>query len=156
MTIENINKMVTLSLQKKNILEQILDLTIEQSQLIKDDKLDEMEYLLQSKQKKMDEVDELDINFLELYNEVKKTERIESISHIDINKYSNLKDLKNEVDSINIILYKISKLDKENTDEMRRSLKIVQQSIKDVKNGKRAYKGYNKNQIGSILIDEKK
>lgn len=156
MTIENINKMINLSLQKKKMLYEILDLNKKQRQLIEDDKLEEMGELLQNKQTIMDEIDLLDAEFLKLYNKVKEDEKIDSINHIDINKYSNLKDLKSTVESINKILEEISKIDKINTSEMKKSLKAVQQNIKNVKNGKKAYKGYNKNQSDSMIIDEKK
>lgn len=156
MTIENIDNMIRLCRQKKEILLNILDLTKDQGRLIADDNLDDMETVLQSKQKAMEEIDILDLDFLRLYNEVKGTEEIESISNIDINKYSNLKDLKNLVASINSILDEISALDTKNTVEMRKNLKIIQKNIRNVKDGKKAYNGYNKDPQGSMLIDEKK
>lgn len=156
MNTENINSLINLSKDKKNMLEEILRQTEKQTDLIINDKLDEMEILLEEKQKIMNEIDLLDMRFLEIYNDIKSTEKIDSIHHIDINKYSNLKELKNIVKSINSILDKISKLDKENTSKMKESLESVRSNIKNVKNGKKAYKGYNKNYGGSILIDEKK
>lgn len=156
MTIENIDNMIRLCRQKKEILLNILDLTKDQGRLIADDNLDDMETVLQSKQKAMEEIDILDLDFLRIYNEVKGTEEIESISNIDINKYSNLKDLKNLVASINSILDEISALDTKNTVEMRKNLKIIQKNIRNVKDGKKAYNGYNKDPQGSMLIDEKK
>lgn len=156
MNIENINKMIELSIEKKKKLNEILNLTKEQTRLIVDDNLDEMEKLLQNKQKHMEDIDRLDIEFLKLYGELKKSEGIESISNIDLKKYSNLKDLKNQVKSINSVLDKISELDKKNTEKMKKNLKDVQKNIKNVRDGKKAYKGYNADQNPSIMIDEKK
>ena len=104
----------------------------------------------------MAKVDGMDIEFLKLYDSLKVKEGIKTFEEIDVDKYNNIKDLKDIVRSINTTLRKISKVDKENTQNMKISINNVKLDIKNVKKGKRAYKGYNYENTDSMLIDEKK
>lgn len=156
MTKENIDKIILLSLEKKKILNEILNLTKEQKNSIEKDDLDFLGQILEDKENLMKKVDLLDKEFLDLYNSLKEKEGIQSFTEIDINKYDNIKKLKNVVGEINSILTEISKVDKENKSKMEENIKNIKINIKNVKKGKRAYKGYNYQNPGSILIDEKK
>ncbi len=152
----NIEKIITLSKEKEKLLDIMLDLTIKQGQIIEDDDLDGLALILNEKENIMAKVDGMDIEFLKLYDSLKVKEGIKTFEEIDVDKYNNIKDLKDIVRSINTTLRKISKVDKENTQNMKISINNVKLDIKNVKKGKRAYKGYNYENTDSMLIDEKK
>ena len=112
--------------------------------------------ILDEKEKLMSEIDSMDSEFLKLYNFLKEKEGIKSFEEIDIEKYNNLKSLKDIVSEINNVLVEISSKDKENTKTMKVSINNIKLDIKNVKKGKKAYEGYNYETADSMLIDEKK
>lgn len=156
MTTIYIKKMIELIDRKKKMLERLLQLSKEQGNFIKDENMDAINNVLVEKQKTIDEIDIIDKEFLYVYEKVKEGEDIDSLDMIDIEKYGNLKTLKQKVNDINSILDEISKLDHDNLVNMESSIKKIKSDLKQVKEAKRAYKGYNYESVESILIDEKK
>lgn len=156
MTINILDKMIHLSKDKKVYLTEILKLTKDQKGFIQNEDMDGINNIISEKEKLMSSIDLLDIDFLSLYNEVKELEGIKSIDEVNGMKYSNLKDLKEIIGNINILLSNISVIDKENTKIMKSNLENIKHGLKHVKEVKKAYKGYNYESDGSILIDEKK
>lgn len=156
MTINILDRMIKLSKDKKVFLREILKLTKDQKVFIQDEDMDGINNIISQKEKLMSSIDLLDINFLSLYKEVKELEDINSLDEINVNKYSNLKELKESIGNINILLSNISVIDKENTEIMKNNLENIKLGLKHVKEVKKAYKGYNYESEASILIDEKK
>ncbi len=155
MTYDNVKKMIELSLKKKDILIQILKLTTTQADTIENDNIDNLSKILIQKEKLMEEIDILDRDFLSLYNNIKSEEGIDNLEKINIEKYANIKSLKEIVTEINAILNDISMIDRNNTIKMKSNVDKVKSDLKQVKEVKRAYKGYNYEAVESILIDEK-
>ncbi|NLV88345.1 MAG: flagellar protein FlgN [Tissierellia bacterium] len=153
---ENISRMIDLSMKKKEYLLEILELSKKQETIIEEDKLDELDNILKEKEKIMGKIDVLDSEFLTVYNNVKDEENIDSFENLPIERYENLKDLKAIVNEINNILNTLTILDKNNISKMKANLEKTQADLKNVKLGKRAYKGYGYGDVGSIFIDEKK
>ncbi|WP_353092990.1 flagellar export chaperone FlgN [Tissierella praeacuta] len=156
MTYDNVKKMIELSLKKKDILIEILELTKTQASAIENDNMDKLSTILSEKEKLMEKIDILDRDFLSLYNAVKSEEGIDSLEKINIEKYANIKNLKEIVVEINTILNNISTLDRNNTIKMKSNVDKIKSDLKQVKEAKRAYKGYHYEAVGSMLIDEKK
>lgn len=153
---KNIDKMIELSNSKKTCLGEILELTKKQKTLIENDNMEKIEELISSKDKLMKAIDILDIEFLSLYDEIKKTEDVDSLDELNLEKYKNIRQLQEAIGRINKLLKDISIIDKENTRIMKESLEGVKSSLRQVKEVKKAYKGYNYSSGGSILLDEKK
>lgn len=156
MTQENVKGMIELSSEKKALLIQILKLTKTQSDLIENEKIDDLSIVIVQKEKLMQEIDILDKKFLSLYNSIKSDEGIDSLEKINIEKYANLKSLKEVVAEINSVLNDISIIDRNNTIKMKSQVDKIKSDLKQVKQAKRAYKGYNYEPVESMLIDEKK
>lgn len=156
MTINIIDKMIDLLKDKKKYLTGILKLTKDQRNFIENEDMDGINNIISEKEKLMSVIDLLDLNFLSSLNEVKELEEINSIKEINGSKYSNLRELKEVVGTINMILTNISVIDKENTEIMKKNLENIKYGLRHVKEVKKAYKGYNYESAGSILIDEKK
>lgn len=151
-----IDKMIHLSREKEDILGQILELTKEQKIHISNEDMEGINKLIGNKEDLMKKVDLLDLDFLSLYNRIIEEEKISSINDIDLVKYSNMEDLQDSIRDINILLEKISLLDKENTEIMEKNFNNIKSGLKHVKRVKTAYKGYNYEVDNSILLDEKK
>lgn len=156
MTADRINKIIKLSQEKKILLIEILSLTKKQKDLIEEDNIDDLGIVLIDKENLMNKIDLLDKDFLSLYNSIKSDEGIDSLEKIDIRKFDNLKSLRDIVGEINKILDDISSIDRENKKNMKSNIDKVKLNIKQVKKGKKAYKGYNYETVESMLIDEKK
>lgn len=156
MTVEMINKTIKLSQEKKVLLNEILNLTKKQKDLIEEDNIDDLGIVLIDKENLMNKIDLLDKEFLSLYNSIKLEEEIDSLDKIDTRKFKNIKSLKDIISEVNSILTEISSLDRENTNNMKSNIEKIKLNIKQVKKAKKAYKGYNYEGIESMLIDEKK
>lgn len=156
MTAGRIDRLIELSSRKKNTLEEIFDLNIRQKDFIEEDNMEGINSMLTKKQALMEEIDNLDKEFMQIYDIVKREEGIESINVLDVNKYQNLKSLKERVNEINTVLDNIRRTDEENILNMRTNIDKVKAELKQVKKGQIAYKGYNYTSGESILIDEKK
>ncbi len=156
MTKDDVARMIELSKEKKKLLAKILEYTNTQTTIIENDNMEELDHILMEKEKIMEEIDVLDKEFLSLYDLIKTVEGIESLEKIDKNKYTNIKALKEAVNDINTILTDISIIDRKNTAKMKSSIDKIKSDLKQVKEGKKAYKGYNYESTESILIDEKK
>jgi len=153
---ESITKMITLSMKKKEYLLELLKLSKEQEAIIDEDKMDELDNILKAKERLMEKIDELDRGFLTIYNQIKEEEKIDSFDKLPIERYENVKELKDVVNEINNILNSLSIIDKNNITKMKANLEKTKTDLKNVKLGKRAYKGYSHGDVGSIFLDEKK
>ncbi|MBU5436597.1 flagellar protein FlgN [Tissierella sp. MSJ-40] len=151
-----IDTMVALSKEKNELLLEILQLTKLQKDLIEKEDMEELNYVLDKKDKIMLEIDKIDVSFLTLYGQLKREENIDSLDEINTDKYPNLKDLKEVVAEVTSTLMSISLLDEKNNKSIRESLEKTKLELRRVKKGKIAYKGYNTEVSGSMLIDEKK
>lgn len=130
MTQENVKGMIELSSEKKALLIQILKLTKTQSDLIENEKIDDLSIVLVQKENLMQEIDILDKKFLSLYNAIKSDEGIDSLEKINIEKYANLKSLKEVVAEINSVLNDISIIDRNNTIKMKSQVDKIKSGLK--------------------------
>lgn len=156
MTKELIDNLISISKEKKQLLEEIHDFTKKQREGIKKEDMGKLNDILDEKDHIIKKINELDISFLTTFSQIKKEEGIENIDQIDVDKYPNLKKLKEIVKEISSSLIAISLLDEENNKNIKAKLEETKKELRRVKDGKKAYKGYNSTITGSMLIDEKK
>lgn len=156
MTKELIDNLISISKEKKQLLEEIHDFTKKQREGIKKEDMGKLNDILDKKDHIIKKINELDISFLTTFSQIKKEEGIENIDQIDVDKYPNLKKLKEIVKEISSSLIAISLLDEENNKNIKAKLEETKKELRRVKDGKKAYKGYNSTITGSMLIDEKK
>lgn len=153
---KNIDKMIQLSKAKKEDLSEILELTKKQKIYIENDKMDSLDDTISAKDNLMNKIDLLDLEFLSLYGEIKKMENVESLDEINFEKYKNITRLQENIREINRILKNIASIDKENTRIIKEEFSEVKSGLRQVKEVRKAYKGYNYSPGGSVLLDEKK
>ena len=156
MTKTNIDKLISLSKQKNQIINEMYGFTKAQKKEIEKEDINNLNKILDEKDKLIKRINQIDIEFLNIFSQIKKEEKVENIYDLDANKYPNLKDLKDIVTEISSTLMAISLLDEENNKNMKKRIEKTKLELKRVKEGQRAYKKYNVPMTDSILIDEKK
>ena len=156
MTKELIDKLISVTKEKKNLLENMYDITKKQMEEINKEEIVSLNEMVDQKDNIIKQIDKLDIEFLTTFSRIKKEHSIENIDELKVEKYPNLAELKETVKEISSTLMAISLLDEENSRIMKEKLKDIQVELRRINEGKKAYKGYNTTIIDSVLIDEKK
>lgn len=156
MTKERIDKLIAITKKKRELLDSLLTLTNKQTLEIEKEEMDKLNYILDKKDGIIKEIDRLDLDFVNIFSQIKRDHSIEKIGELDVEVYPNLKELKEEVKEITSTLASLSLIDEKNTKFIKEKLKETKLELKKVKDGKKAYKGYNPTMVGSMLIDEKK
>ena len=156
MTKELIDELISISKEKSQLLVEMQKITKGQREEIKEEDMENLNEILDKKDYIIKEINKLDISFLTIFSQIKKNEDIQNIDEMDIEKYPNLEELKKAVKEVSSTLIAISLMDKENNNSMKAKLEETKMEIRKIKDGKKAYKGYNATIAESILIDEKK
>ncbi|MBE6083128.1 flagellar export chaperone FlgN [Sporanaerobacter sp. PP17-6a] len=151
-----VSELIEISEKKLGLLDEMLLLTKKQRTVISQEKQGNLNEIIDKKDKIIDEIDKLDKIFILKFSRYKLENKVESIDKIDVRDKPELKNLKDVITKITSTLMAISIIDKENNLEIKDKLEDVKENLKKVKDGYRAYKGYNKKVKGSILIDEKR
>lgn len=156
MTEKLIDELITITEKKRELLGQVYKFTKIQKKEIKEDQMEDLNMALDEKGKLIKDINELDVSFLTIFSQIKKEEDVENINELDFKKYPNLKNLQKIIKEVAMGLEDISQIDSENNKVIKSKLEETKMDIRKIQNGKRAYKGYNNEMVGSILLDEKK
>ena len=156
MTKELIDELISISKEKSQLLDEILNCTKIQQKEINEEDMENLNEILNKKDHIIKEINKLDVSFLTIFSQIKKEENVEDIDELDIDKYANLRELKKIVKEVSSSLIAISLIDEENNKAMKVKLEETKMELRKIQDGKRAYKGYNVTITESMLIDEKK
>jgi len=153
-----INELIDVSYEKKNIMKNILETVKLERKFIELQNIEAISRQNDLKLKYMIEIEKLDMKFYSSYNKLKANLSIDSIEKINIEKYPQVKKLKEVVRDILILTQEIKIADNQNIlklkgdkDNSVMKLKYVRQC----KNVINAYRVYN-NQVRSVFFDKKK
>lgn len=150
-----VDELIKISKEKSNLLNSMLQLTKEQKKAIEDDNIERINYILDLKDDLMKKIDKLDGEFMLHFSELKNKNSVTDLNELNLEKYPNIEELKSIVSEVTSTLVAISMIDKGNNDMMTKSTEDAKSQLKRVKEGKKAYKGYNNFDGGSMFIDEK-
>lgn len=156
MTKKSIDQLISLTKKKKQLLDNIINITRTQTGQIEKENMEDLDMSLNKKDNIIKQIDKLDREFLEVFSQIKKTHSVEDINQLDIEEYPNLKELKEVVQEVASTLLAISMIDKENSHSIKEKLEKTKLELKNIKKGRKAYRGYNTKTTESMLIDEKK
>ena len=156
MTKELIDELISIVKEKNILINEMYEITKIQKEQIKKEDMNSLDSILDKKDHIIKKIDKLDISFMTIFSQIKREEAIENIDELDKDRYPNLKELKEIVKEISSSLMAISLLDEENNKNIKEKLEATKMELRRIKDGKKAYKGYNKTITGSMLIDEKK
>ena len=151
-----IDQLISISKEKNQLLFEMQGITKEQREEIKEEDMKSLNGILDKKDYIIKEIDKLDISFLTIFSKIKKEEKIENIDELDVDRYPSLRELKKIIKEISSTLMAISLIDEQNNNSMKSKLEETKMDIRRIKDGKKAYRGYNTKIPESILIDEKK
>ncbi len=142
--------------EKNNILVELLNLTEHQLQFLKNQEIDKLGRVLESKQLRIDRIDKLDKEFVKQFTVIKSSYGIQEISELEIDK-KYLRELKNITMQITVMLEKLYKLDQQIQKLADKNHKSIKARIKKINTGRKARKGYKLNQShkGSVFMDRK-
>lgn len=146
MDILNTSDSLSLMKEKKELLNEMLLLTEDQSRFIKDEDVKELEVVLVKKDLVIDKINEIDSKL----RSFKFKEEIDD------------KVLSDELLKINEILQKIKTLDDENNKNLSKAMTDMKDGLKEVRQGMRAMQNYSNSdpyhafasQGGTLFIDQ--
>lgn len=141
-------KLLELSEKKLNGLRQILKLTEEQSNVITEDNVDELQKIIDLKQQQMDIIDELDQAFEVYYSRVKSVLGVKSLEEIRMSEINGAAELKQIITTIYDITKQIQTMEGMNNKKVRDILNTLSGEIRQIKQGQVVNNGYN---IGAKL-----
>ena len=153
---ENIEKLISISKEKNQLLLQMKGLADKQEDRIEGEKIEDLNETLDKNDSIINKINELDILFLTIFSQIKKEKSIQDIEELDVNEYPELRELKKTIKEVSSTLMTISLMNRENSKAMKHKLEETKAEIRKIRDGKKAYRGYNTKILDSILIDEKK
>lgn len=150
-----------LSEGKLQLMEQLLNLTMDQSEILKsidEEALKQLNRAIEEKQKVAEKVDILDKEFLQKFEELKKFLGVASFAEVQGEPVAGFKKLKGKIQEIVSITDRIQEIDQQNSANARVHMDAIKEQLKTVKIGRRANQGYGKKfEVNQpILIDKKK
>ena len=138
-----VQKLLELSLKKQESLRHILKYTEEQFNVITEDKIEELERIIDLKQQEMNSIDELDEAFEVYYTRLKSILGIQSIEEIKMSELDGSAELRQIVTSIYEMTKQIQGLEIRNNKKLREALNQLSAEIRQVKQGQMINNGYN-------------
>jgi hypothetical protein len=159
---ETINTIITdlLSLidSKKQLFDNIMEITLEQKKDIEGNAANNIEELVKRKQTVIDNTDKIDRSFSEVFNLLKKQLKVNSLEEVDFTKYPILKILKNKVEEIMSQAENIMKIEESNKEKLALMMSELKKEMKQLSVGKKSVKAYETPTFSNdgIYIDKKK
>lgn len=154
-----IQKLIEISNKKLNIVNEILDLTKIQSEIINEDSAEKLNKLIDLKQQQIDLIGELDEAFEVYYLRMKSVLGVQSIEEINMTQLEGTAELKQIISDISNTSTQIEKLEIDNKNKVQAVLDKLASEIRRVKQHKMVNNGYNvvsKIEKPSYFIDKKK
>ena len=139
-------KLIEISKNKSDILNDIYSLTVEQSRVIAKEDIEGLNELIDKKQVVINRAQELDVEFEKIVDDLKLVYGVEKLDQIEI--------CKDEVEKIQIVVKAIMekvklirKLEMENSSLLREMKDNMENKIKAIKVGKKAVSNYGYNNL---------
>ncbi|TYQ16856.1 UNVERIFIED_CONTAM: FlgN protein [Acetivibrio alkalicellulosi] len=154
-----IKRMIEVSKKKQIVLQDILLLTMAQTEAIETDGMEGLERLLENKQKKIEVIDRLDLDFSTCFTKIKDIFNVESLEDAKMASIEGVNELKRSIEKILEILKEISGVEKQNSDKVKNIMTDLSGRIKRINQGKKVnslYNGYDDESSSSYFIDKKK
>ena len=143
--------------KKIDILNQLIDLTKEQADLLEDSNFDQSEFtnIIDRKAKQINELAELDDGFLKIFEQVKE--------ELELNKAheNEIKELKDTINTITNLSSKLQADENNNKKKLETYLTLKRKEVKDYKRSKSMASSYQRNldrqdSASSHFFDSKK
>lgn len=155
---EYIKRMIAISEEKLKLLQEIFTLTTEQSEVIKEDSISELEKLIEEKQKRIDAISKLDEDFNVYFQRMKSVLNVKSLDEVKCTNIKEAGELRTLIAKIVSEIENISAIEKKNNEKAGTLLKSLGEEIKKLNQGKKINKAYSAAppKTPSYFIDKKK
>lgn len=156
-----IKELIDFSEAKLSLVKEILEITKKQSESINNNDIKRLQSYIDIKRRKIDEINRIDNIFVDKYERFKEINKIDSIETINVKEYPHLKQLKETVSKILLILKEVQAIETNNNEKIKNEFNSLKLKLKNIKQGKKIVKGYdnvykNRNINSSIFINIKK
>lgn len=144
--------------QKRELMDEMLSLTVMQTAAIEKEDLDDLNRLIAEKQRIISSVDKLDEEFLEQFNKLKTDKRLTGLSQLEALDLPGASELKQKTAAILETIGRISEAEKHNSRKSSELLDKYGKEIKKINIGRKANQGYNPMPYTapSYFLDKKK
>ncbi|WP_069650350.1 flagellar protein FlgN [Caloranaerobacter ferrireducens] len=152
-----IEKLLSLLKEKHKLLNEILEITNLQTKIIKEQKYDRLNNLINSKQLRIDKINSIDSRFNKAFENIRQEYNIEEIYELDVGNENLIKFKKLTEDMYNIMT-QIHQVEKKNNEIIQKDYELVKAKLKQIKKGKQVTSNYYRIpvQIEGYFIDKKK
>ncbi len=153
-----IERLLEITNSKYKCLQDMLELTKDQANVIDGDQIEKLEVILDDKQRIIEKVDKLDDEFEVYFHRLKSEAKIKSLEELNISEVKGLKELKKSVSNVMGILKELSDMDKSNGSRVKKVLENVGNELKNINVAKKVNSAYGSIplQTESYFIDKKK
>lgn len=151
--IEDNQKLIDISVKKKELLEEMLQLTQEQQNIIEKKEIEQLGLIIEEKQKRINSIDLLDEEFEKIYEDIKAESGKDNIIQDEA-----FTILGKEISEIMQIIEDIKVLEKNNSLKLNRQKDEVAKKLEEINKGKRAIDNYNLKPLPPkpVFFDKKK
>lgn len=152
-------RLISVSSKKKQLLLDMLLLTKAQAETINEDGIDDLDKLISDKQSKIDEIDKLDEEFGVYFFRLKRELGIKSLDELRSPGIKGALELKECIGQIMDIIKEISCLEQHNSAMAKGLLNNFGHEIKKINEGKKTTNAYGQSpviQAPSYFVDKKK
>lgn len=154
-----IERLIEISRKKHSCLQDMVLLTMAQSEAINEDGLEGLQKLIDDKQKKIEDINKIDEDFNVYFTRLKQQFKINSLSELKAPNIKGVKELQQLIKQIMDLLNEINAIEKQNSDKARKLLDNLGSQIKRINEGKRVSSAYSTDPSSrppSYFIDKKK
>jgi len=156
----DLNKALELARLKKKHLEEILNITIKQSEVLSADKAEQLLSYIQDRQKLIDAIKVLDEKFTPIFNKIREQLPLNGYDAVlddGSDEYNLSVQLLTEIDAQKELLKAIYDLEQKNQKQVMAVIEEVKSKMSGISRAKRGYKAYKQpNQyMGGIFIDKR-
>ena len=152
------DELVQVLSNKRKSLIGILNFTQLQTNAIDEKDDDRLSEYINEKQKFIDDINKLDEYFVGRFNLLKSTLGVKSLDEIPDAAKQPLKQVKFELDGVNMLIEQIYMIEKENSTKIKKEYDDIKSKLKEINNGKNAISAYGAkpSSIGGAFVDSKK
>jgi len=155
---EELKRLLELVEAKKQHMQQILELTRKQSEVLSAQQVDKLLAYIQDKQEHIDAIKALDEEFSGIFDGIKKEVCSDGFKHDNPQGYDLYVKLRASVNEIKDMVEAIYSLEVQNQKRIREVIQYVKARISNINRGKKGYSAYKQQmpQSDGIFIDQKK
>jgi|BioPla2DNA2_1021312.scaffolds.fasta_scaffold17150_4 predicted transcriptional regulator len=154
-----IERLIDISSKKDGYLKELLHLTVAQSDVIKEEGLEELQKLINDKQRKIEEINKVDEDFNVYFTRLKQKLGISRLDEINNPGIKGVKELQEIIAQIMKNVEQISEIENQNVNRAKNLLNDFGSNIRRINEGRKVNTAYNNTSslnTPSYYIDKKK